>query len=863
MANDPYFYNNLLLMNFDGDDASTTIEDNSEYGNTISVGGSAQLDTAQAKYGVSSLLLDGVDSNLSVTHATLFDMDDDYTIELDFRTPNVNDGYQALFNFGELSKTLYVYNSTVVWFETSARITSAAISNDTWYHVTLVNKAGTLTLYLDGASQGTYVSAQPDASKFYIGSKAATEWYAGHIDNFRMTRGIVRYAGEFTPLDTAFSTLPTFPLSGLLLHFDGTDGSTTFTDSSLHTQTVSAFGNAQIDTAISKFDGASGLFDGTGDYLTIPDSDWFHLETMPSFTIEVWIYVGTSGASQAILSTRNDSLSKPGWELRVNTDYTVIFYYTGGGNSVPGSTVLTNDTWYHVAVVKDFGVVTLYINGVADGSATLTDGSAGHTPTVGSSQTGTGSLFNGNIDELRLIPYVAKYKANFTPEAQAFVDVRPDYESELLLHFDGVDASTAFIDSSPYYLSVTSSGNAQIDTAISKWGGASGLFDGAGDYLTIPIPPEFNLETMANFTVEAWIRIDVLGVSHTIMSTRDSTNGWVFNVTTSDELRFYHTGGSSIISTGTFAINTWYHVAAVKNNGTVTLYIDGVADGSLAFTDGTVGGALTIGAREAGTAGYFDGNIDDLRLTAYVARYTTNFTPPTGAFPDSGVGIYAIVGDALIKIVNNSILSDFYIGFGIVGDAVIKLINRSLAYKFDILEKPEIVTSYYVCEITGTADGLPDLTVPISNMNQQLNTDGSSSITVICPAGLDYAEGIQARVNGGIIITTNELYSDGSTAISNSEEFTIGSLQSSQGGRNFSVSVTGRRELTFGNNKKHTLQGHSFTSTNAQGRRTIRCKLDKDIFPRDTVILTDGSEMLVDTAAIIISENQQFMSLTE
>jgi len=59
----------------------------------------------------------------------------------------------------------------------------------------------------------------------------------------------------------------------LLLHMDGADGSTTFTDEAGHT--VTANGNAQIDTAQNVFGGASGLFDGSSGYLTVPDSeDW-------------------------------------------------------------------------------------------------------------------------------------------------------------------------------------------------------------------------------------------------------------------------------------------------------------------------------------------------------------------------------------------------------------------------------------------------------------------------------------------------------------------------------------------------------------------------------------------------------------
>lgn len=74
----------------------------------------------------------------------------------------------------------------------------------------------------------------------------------------------------------------------LLLHCDGTDGSTTFSDNGVTGHTVTANGNAQIDTAQSKFGNASGLFDGTGDYLTIPDhADW-NFGT-GNFTIDAWI----------------------------------------------------------------------------------------------------------------------------------------------------------------------------------------------------------------------------------------------------------------------------------------------------------------------------------------------------------------------------------------------------------------------------------------------------------------------------------------------------------------------------------------------------------------------------------------------
>src|SRR5262245_32929117 len=78
----------------------------------------------------------------------------------------------------------------------------------------------------------------------------------------------------------------------VLLHFNGTDTATTITDSnaggSAHTWT--AAGNAQIDTAASKFGGASGLFDGTGDWVTTSDHADFTLGS-GAFTIDLWFNV--------------------------------------------------------------------------------------------------------------------------------------------------------------------------------------------------------------------------------------------------------------------------------------------------------------------------------------------------------------------------------------------------------------------------------------------------------------------------------------------------------------------------------------------------------------------------------------------
>ena len=94
----------------------------------------------------------------------------------------------------------------------------------------------------------------------------------------------------------------------LLLHFDGADGSTTFTDSSLTPKTRTANGDAQIDTADSKFSGASGLFDGTDDYITTPDSADFVLGS-EDFTIDLWFNCNAPSGAIRHLAGQNGPTS--------------------------------------------------------------------------------------------------------------------------------------------------------------------------------------------------------------------------------------------------------------------------------------------------------------------------------------------------------------------------------------------------------------------------------------------------------------------------------------------------------------------------------------------------------------------------
>ena len=110
-------------------------------------------------------------------------------------------------------------------------------------------------------------------------------------------------------------------------------------------------------------------------------------------------------------------------------------------------------------------------------------------------------------------------------------------------------------------------------------------------------------------------------------------NNFELRLDSNGSLTLHHDGNqyagtsSNVIST-----NTWYHIAVVDNNGTQTIYVDGVSKATGTSSGATQYTFANIGSRPANNW-WYTGYIDDFRITSGIARYTANFTPPTTAFP--------------------------------------------------------------------------------------------------------------------------------------------------------------------------------------------------------------------------------------
>jgi hypothetical protein len=203
----------------------------------------------------------------------------------------------------------------------------------------------------------------------------------------------------------------------------------------------------------------------------------------------------------------------------------------------------------------------------------------------------------------------------------------------LLLHMDGSNNSTTFTDSGPGAVTITASGDAKISTAQSKFGGASGVFDGTGDYIKTPSNAAFAFGT-GDFTVETWVRFTSLGNYQSVVTTRTGAvsvaTAWSLGATSTGAVYLYTNGFVATSATGLVTTGTWYHLAVARSGTTARLFLDGtlVATGSnsQSFTDQV----LAVGANGDGSEAV-NGYIFDHRITKGVARYTASFTAPTSA----------------------------------------------------------------------------------------------------------------------------------------------------------------------------------------------------------------------------------------
>jgi len=325
--------------------------------------------------------------------------------------------------------------------------------------VTLLNDPDVLTNVGGGASQ-----AEVDNLKTNLAINTLNDVIVEGRTVFEMIDQVADAFTDETGIDTVASLNESYNAAGdyyspvtassanMLLHCDGTDGSTTFTDATGN-HTATSFGDAQIDTAQSKFGGASGLFDGTGDYVSVPDSDDFNFTD--DATVDFWIRPTSTAARYDLINAHNGS--NLGWGLSMLAGGAIILLIDNIGYDTTAT--LTAGVWSHIAFTKSGTTSRLFVDGVLDRTDTIID-PADVALDLEIGRLGVANYFNGHMDEIRVLKGTAAWTTGFTPPTSAYslpatnmtlisvgftADTAPTH-ARLTVLFDPVDAVTLNTD---------------------------------------------------------------------------------------------------------------------------------------------------------------------------------------------------------------------------------------------------------------------------------------------------------------------------------------------------------------------------------------------------------------------------------
>ena len=668
---DPYYNSVSLLLHGNGTNGSTSIVDSSATPKTVSVFGNAQLSTTQSKFGGSSIYFDGSGDYLSVPNSSSFDFGaGDFTIEMWANLSTISGGHHLIAKYQTVTGGPFaIYqNASEVGFYSSSNGTSWNLVSDltfgssfttgVWYHLAVTRYGNVWATFLNGATvstitvSGTVVSNSENV-QIGRGINTVPTEFNGYIDDLRITKGVARYTSNFTvPSNQLPDYLPSpdvnYSKVALLLHGDGVNVTNQFTDNSPLSGTLTTTGNITHTTATKRMGTSSINVPDKNSKIDVVKSS--AVDLTGTYTIEFWARTSTAVAGDAntVLST-NDN---------VYPNRFVVDFYAPNSTTIVGRVVTPSNgivytsptqpyvlgDWAHFAFVNNStaNTHTVFINGVLAGSRAAVPLFNTTAFQVGKNST---SWAEGpyQIDDLRITNGVAKYSAAFLPPTLEDTYFEPSFSSvSLLLHGNGTNGSTSVIDSSSNTKTVSTNGNAVISTTQSKFGGSSLYFDGNGDYLTIPDHADFAFGG-SDFTIEAWVYTAASVTStQAICGQWNSSLSWVLSLSTTNALVFEssltgaYLGSRDVVSSSNVVpVSAWTHIAATRNGDVFGLFANGALLTSL-----TLAGALfdsseiiTIG-RGAGGAQFFNGYIDDLRITKGVARYTAAFTPPTAPFPD-------------------------------------------------------------------------------------------------------------------------------------------------------------------------------------------------------------------------------------
>lgn len=567
---------------------------------------------------------------------------------------NVVSTWQTIFQSGTATNfwRINIDNSNRLDFTKDSIADYASTSTlvrDRWNHIAIVKSgdSGTnLTFYINGRQAGTASVGSvvtPSGSSYISAPSAGVNGSLDEIKLYPYARTAAQVLSDFNLNAERLGIVNQRTLSnGLAGYWKMDEASWTINCSTNSVLDSSGNGNngrscpnstGPAGGALGKF-GNSGSFDGSNDYVLVPNSTSL---AFTDLTVSTWVNPVANNVSVGIVSKRN-SFGTMDWELFHNASGRPSFLVgessavnVFGANSPPA---LALNTWTHIAVTKRGNEYKIFINGVVYDTQFSSQTWVDSDPIVlGAAAPGSMS-FNGRMDETRV------YNRGLSSEE---ITMLYNFAPEPVLNWKmdettwTNDCSTATVlDSSVNQNNGKSCPNSTGPTTptLGKTGRA-GDFDGTDDY--VEGPANTSVSMTGALSISAWVKFDTVNSNYRTIAGRwhvDVDQHYLIQLNTDNKFYFFfdYNGGNAssgqlaAASTTVASAGVWYHVEGVFDPLTTSLriYINGILEGTTtnaSLTSGVAGTVeFTSGSKKNSSGTYFeflDGVIDEVKLYNY------------------------------------------------------------------------------------------------------------------------------------------------------------------------------------------------------------------------------------------------------
>ena len=282
-----------------------------------------------------------------------------------------------------------------------------------WHHIAVAkDSSNTMRMFLNGvmigskSDNGNYVNSP---SEIFVGavpnvsSGLPVGQLNGSISDLRIVQGTAVYTEVFTP-----PTAPLEAVTGTSLLLSGNNAA--IRDESQSVESISVFGNTTVADSSPYSTGKSITFDGNGDIIKTPYSEDFAFGT-GDFTVEFWLnYRGGNG--YRFFWNLRDGPDYIGYGLQNNS---LTPWLWQDGDVAVANTNITPNMWQHHAVVRNNGVIKIYLDGTEIASANYTNNiAANKLMCIGGNGVNNTQDTNGLYSDFRVIKGTAVYTENFS-----------------------------------------------------------------------------------------------------------------------------------------------------------------------------------------------------------------------------------------------------------------------------------------------------------------------------------------------------------------------------------------------------------------------------------------------------------------